>query len=302
MNVNDKNGEFSATQRGAGDGPPGAVAAFPYDRLTVERFREAFPAARWRDDLRAWFVPGTQAERRLARWAGREWSGVLAFADARGRDAFAFDPITSPYLEAADDVLVRTPWSRAVIEELRAVPWAVWDPDAKAWRVPFRSWEELRRRWPAIEAAARLAEPEERRRRREDRGSARASEESRALAAERRLRRYPVLAEALPPLDRVLMTHAGCVMFEAVHGELVDPAIATRFYPGVASGTLVWSEWRRPKLSELIKAWPSKVMPGSEELARGWWQPTIELLRQERRKAAALERAVASRQARRTAS
>ncbi len=169
---------FSATQRNVDEWPLGAIAAFPYDRLTVERFQEAFPAARWRDDLRAWFVPGTQAERRLARWAGHEWSGVLAFADARGRDAFAFDPIANPYLEAADDVLVRTPWSRAVIEELRAVPWAVWYPAAKAWRVPFRSWEELRCRWPVIEAAARSAEPEERRRRREDRGSERASEEA----------------------------------------------------------------------------------------------------------------------------
>ena len=46
--------EFSATQRDAGDGAPGATAAFPYDRMTVERFREAFPRARWRDDLGAW--------------------------------------------------------------------------------------------------------------------------------------------------------------------------------------------------------------------------------------------------------
>ncbi|MFC7543963.1 hypothetical protein ACFQU2_37180 [Siccirubricoccus deserti] len=36
--------EFSATQREAGDGAPGATAAFPYDRMSVERFREAFPA------------------------------------------------------------------------------------------------------------------------------------------------------------------------------------------------------------------------------------------------------------------
>ena len=57
--------DFSATQRDAGDGAPGATAAFPYDRMTVERFREAFPRARWRDDLRAWFVPGTRAGRRL---------------------------------------------------------------------------------------------------------------------------------------------------------------------------------------------------------------------------------------------
>src|SRR3954453_17897390 len=79
--------EFSATQRDAGDGAPGATAVFPYDRMTVERFREAFPRARWRDDLSAWFVPGTRAEQRLT-WLSREWSGVPAHADQRGRDAF----------------------------------------------------------------------------------------------------------------------------------------------------------------------------------------------------------------------
>src|SRR5882757_931031 len=63
-----------------GEGKPGATAAFPYDRLTVERFRSAFPGARWRDDLRSWFVPGTTAERRLNRWLGREMSGVQRYA------------------------------------------------------------------------------------------------------------------------------------------------------------------------------------------------------------------------------
>jgi hypothetical protein len=69
--------------------------SFPYDRMTVERFRSAFPGARWRDDLRAWFVPGTTAERRLNRWFGCEMSGVVTYADDRGRDAFAFQPIES---------------------------------------------------------------------------------------------------------------------------------------------------------------------------------------------------------------
>ena len=138
--------EFSATQLDAGDGAPGATAAFTHDRMTVERFREAFPRARWRNDLGAWFVPGTRAQRRLTAWMSREWSGVLAHADQRGRDAFTFEPITSPYLEVADGLVVRTPYSRAVIAELRSVPWARWDPASKAWRVPFRSFEELSRR------------------------------------------------------------------------------------------------------------------------------------------------------------
>lgn len=61
--MTDETVEFSVAQRDAGDGAPGATAAFPYDHMTVERFREAFPRARWRDDLGAWFVPGNPVPR-----------------------------------------------------------------------------------------------------------------------------------------------------------------------------------------------------------------------------------------------
>ena len=293
----DEAAEFSATQRDIGDGTPGATATFPYDRMTVERFREAFPKARWRDDLGAWFVPGTRAERRLTAWMGREWSGVLAYADQRGRDAFTFEPITSPYLEVAGDLVVRTPYSRTVIAGLREVPWARWDSALKAWRVPFRSFEELKRRWPAIETAARMAEPEERRRREESRKASPEHADRRAEAAERRRNRYPLPEDALPPLGRVLMTHAGCLVFEAVTGELAEPAVAARFYPGVAAGpaALVWAAWRRPSHAELVRTWPARTTPGPADLARGWWRPTIEVLREERRRAASLERARATR-------
>jgi hypothetical protein len=232
-------------------------------------------------------------ERRLTAWASREWSGVLAHADQRGRDAFTFEPITSPYLEVADGFVVRTPYSRTVIAELRAVPWARWDPALKAWRVPFRSFEELHRRWPAIEGAARRAEPEERRKREESRKASPEHGGRRAEAAERRRNRYPVPEDASPPLDRVLMTHAGCVVFEAVTGELVEPMIAARFYPGVTAGpaALIWAAWRRPSHAELVQAWPARTPPSPADLARGWWQPTIEVLREERRGAASLERA-----------
>ncbi len=298
--MSDDAAEFSATQRDAGGGAPGATAAFPYDRMTVERFREAFPRARWRDDLGAWFVPGTTAQGRLARWASREWTGVLAHADQRGRDAFTFEPIDSPYLEAADDLAVRTPYSRDVVAALRAVPWARWDPASKAWRVPFRSFEELRRHWPAIEDAARQAEPEARRRRQEGRKASPEQGDRRAEAAERRRHRYPVPEDALPPPDRVLMTHAGPVVFEALAGELAEPPVAARFYPGVAAGpaALVWAGWRRPSHAELVQAWPARTPPGPAELARGWWRPTIEALREERRRAASLERAQATRRSR----
>ncbi|WP_342154576.1 hypothetical protein [Methylorubrum sp. SB2] len=292
--------QFSATQREATDGRPGAIAAFPYDRMTVERFRAAFPRARWRDDLGAWFVPGTSAERRLNAWSGREWSGVLAYADERGRDAFAFEPVTSPYLEASDDLVVRTPYSRDVVSELRKVPWARWDPSSKAWHVPFRSLEELRHRWPDIEEAARRAEPEERRKREASRRESPEHADRLAEAAERRRKRYPVPEDALPPLGQVLMTHAGCLVLEAVSGEVVDPSVAARFYPNVSAGagTLIWASSRRPTHDELVRTWPAKEAPREPEVARGWWQPTIEVLREERRKAASQERARATRKSR----
>jgi len=284
----------------SGNDKPGAAATFPYDRMTVERFREAFPRARWRDDLKAWFVPGTTAGRRLDRWLGREFGGMTTYADERGRDAFTFDPIESPYLEAADDLRIRTPYSRTVLAELRDVPWAWWDSDLKAWRVPYRSADMLRKRWPAIEAAARSAEPEERRRRQKMRMAAggKAAESMR----ERRRRRYPVPADILPPLGRVVMIHGhGAIIFTDIAGELVEDEVREKHYPKVAAenGTLIWGDWRRPTLAELVETWPARQPPGEAELRRGWWQPTLDELRDERRKARSAERAQATRRAKR---
>ena len=295
--MTDETVQFSATQQHGVDGAPGAKASFPYDRMTVERFRAAFPRARWREDLGAWFVPGATAARRLSAWSSREWSGVLAYADERGRDAFTFEPITSPYLEVADDPVVRTPYSRAVVTELRMVPWARWDPASKGWHVPFRSIEALRRRWTDIEDAALQAEPEERRKRENSRRASPEHAERLAEAAERRRNRYPVPEDALPPLKRVFMTHTGCVVFEGITRELVEPPIAARFYVGMNArdSVLIWATRRRPIQEELVRVWPARTAPDSAELARGWWQPTIEVLREERRRAASLERAQATR-------
>jgi hypothetical protein len=275
------------------EGKSGATVAFPYDRLLVERFRTAFPSARWRDDLRAWFVPGTTAELRLDRWLGREMSGVLAYADERGRDAFAFQPIESRYLEVADDLRIRTPYSKTVVTEMRLVPWAWWDGYLKAWRVPFRSWEELRKRWPAIEAAAQRNEPAERQKRQQARKGSSEQQETAARARERRQRRYPVPDETLPPLERVVMTHQGSVIFTNVTGELVEDAIARHYYPDVSAAgvTLVWAAWRKPTHAELVKAWPARGPADAQDLARGWWQPTLAELRVERRNALSAERA-----------
>jgi hypothetical protein len=262
--------------------------------MTVERFRQTFPRARWRDDLKAWFVPGTTAERRIGRWLARELSGTFTYEDERGRDAFAFDPIESLYLEAGADLRIVTPYSRTIVAELRDVPWARWDPDSKAWRVPYRSLEQLRKHWPAIEAAARRNEPEERRKRRETSQGTKLQEQAAARNRERRRRRYPVPSEPLPPIGRVLMTcDCGTVIFTTVTGELVEADVRREHYPNVGADgeELIWAEWRKPTLSELVKTWPAKQPPAEGEVARGWWQPTLQELREERRKARSIERA-----------
>ncbi|MDB5361533.1 MAG: hypothetical protein JWO51_2830 [Rhodospirillales bacterium] len=285
------------TEIRATDGQAGAIAAFPYDRLTVERFRQAFPRARWSDDLRAWVVPGKTAERRLDRWLGRELSGVLVYADQRGRDAFAFDPIQSKYLTVSDGFEIRTPFSRTIQAELREVPWAWWDSDKRIWRVPFRSWEDLRRRWPTIEAAAVRNEPEQRKTRRDAKRGSTEWAIAREDARERRKRRYPVPADALPPFDAVVMTMIGSIIVTDIAGELVEAELAQRHYPGVSTrnSPLVWATWRRPSHDELVQTWPSRQSPTEVEISRGWWAPTLVELRRERRKARSIERAAATR-------
>lgn len=165
-----------------GNDRSGARAAFPYDRMTVERFRKTFPRARWNDDLKAWFVPGKAAAQRFNRWLERELSQTQTHAHLKGRDAFIFDPIVSKYLRRLHDHLeVVTPYSRTLVDEMREVPFASWDGDRRAWTVPYRSYEVLRRHWSRIEEAARRNEPEERKKRREaNRGSER--NEPRVLA------------------------------------------------------------------------------------------------------------------------
>ena len=43
------------------DRPPQETVSFTFDRMTVARFRETFPNARWSDRLQAWTVPGKTA-------------------------------------------------------------------------------------------------------------------------------------------------------------------------------------------------------------------------------------------------
>jgi hypothetical protein len=271
----------------------GATTDLPHDRITVQRFRQSFPRARWSDSRNAWFVPGRTAEKRIGRWLAEMEAEADAFADEKGRDAFAFDPIESRYLEATPSAFqIRTPYSRAVVNEIREIPSARWDADRRLWTVPYRSYDELVRRWPAIEAAAARNEPEARKARREAMKGTEEEEASKARARERRLKRYPVPAEDAPPLGRAIGAHLGVVIFTSTDGELADPATVSNFYfPAGHSEEHVWASWRSGSLEELVTTWLARTPPREEERARGWWLPDLEQLRSARQKARSKRRA-----------
>ena len=265
----------------------GATAHLPHDRITLQRFREAFPRARWSDRLNAWFVPGRTAQKRLGRWLAEQEAEADRFADEKGRDAFEFDPIQSRYLEAAPSAFhIRTPYARTIVGEIREIPYARWDADRRIWTVPYRSIEELRRRWPAIKAAAERSEPAARKARREARKGSEEEEKSKAKTRERRRKRYPVPADEPPPMQRALGTHLGVIMFTGTDGEIADPQTVDDFYfPVERRGEHVWVSWRAGSLEELVTTWPAQVPPKKNELDRGWWMPTLEELRIARRDA-----------------
>jgi len=262
--------------------PAGEEVSFPFDRMTVEQFRARFPRARWSDTRNAWFVPGKTAARRVGRWLAELEADADAYADAKGRDAFEFDPIESAYLELGKaGFRIKTPYSRTVVDELRQIPFSQWDGDLKIWHIPYRSYEELRKHWPAIQDAARRSEPEERRRRAEERKGTEEDAKAKLRSAERKRRRLPLSTDHFPPIGRVVATSYGLVVFTEITGEIVDPEIVAQSYPA-ATDDHVWGLWRLPTLAELVAAWPAKT-PALNEVE--WWQPTIEELRPARRAA-----------------
>ncbi|WP_262267646.1 hypothetical protein [Microvirga yunnanensis] len=284
---------------------PGAYARFPYDRDLVRRFREHFPRARWRAGEERWFVPGTTAAQRLTTWMAQELETLDRHADAKGRDAFVFEPLESPYLTVADDLMVRTPYSRTIVDALRSIPWAHWDPEGRVWRVPFRSYEDLKLRWPEIEEAARRNEPEARRRRREEKRQE-GPDEAAPLQAERRRRRYPVPVDELPPLGFPLSTHNwGVVVFEAIDVDPIDDPAAAGLYAHLQgdSSRHVWGHWRMPTLQEIYRTRPVQAEEAPEiRSARGWWWSSRDELRERARRLREVERAQRSRQYTRKAS
>lgn len=270
---------------------PNETVAFAFDRMTVARFRETFPNARWSDAVQAWTVPGKTARRRIDRWLASEQSRRSPFEEERGRDAYQFEPILSPYLQVYDlGFRIRTPFSQTVVDALRQIPFARWNGDDKVWEIPFASYDDLQHRWEDIEAAAKRAEPEERRKRAEARKGTDEEAKARRRTQERKKRRVPVSIDDLPPIGRPLATSAfGIVVINEVTGEIVDPEEVAEHHPD-ASEEHVWAEWRTATLEELVHTWPSREPPGEYEKVRGWWQPTLDELRVSRRMARTRER------------
>jgi hypothetical protein len=85
----------------------------------------------------------------------------------------------------------------------------------------------------------------------------------------------------------------GAVIFTDITGELVEADIRARFYPDVApqEAALIWGEFRKPSLSELVETWPARQPPTDDERARGWWRATLDELRVERKTAKTIARA-----------
>jgi hypothetical protein len=265
--------------------------SFAFDRMTVARFRKTFPNARWSDALQAWTVPGSTARRRVDRWLASEADRQGPFEQERGRDAFEFEPILSPYLDVIPTGFrIRTPYSRIAVDELRQIPFARWNGDEKAWEVPYASYDDLQHRWEAIEEGARKAEPEERQKRAEARKGTEEEAKAKRRTSERRKKRLPVPSNDLPPLERPVCTAAyGIVVFTAIIGELVNPEGVVEHHPN-ADDEHVWAGWRAATLEELVHTWPARTEPGEYERLRGWWQPTLEELRGARTTAKSRER------------
>ncbi len=271
--------------------PPQETVSFAFDRMTVARFREVFPNARWSETLQAWTVPGKTARKRIDRWLASEADRRTPYEEERGRDAYEFEPILSPYLQVYErGFRVKTPFSRTVVDELRQIPFARWNGDDKVWEIPFSSYDDLQHRWEAIEEAAKRAEPAERRKRAEARKGTEEEARAKRRTTERRKKRLPVSIDDLPPLGRPVATTAfGIVVVTEITGELVDPAEVAEHHPD-ADDEHVWAGWRAATLDELVHTWPARAEPGGYDRLRGWWQPTLDELREARRSAKSKER------------
>lgn len=78
------------------------------------------------------------------------------FEDEKGRDDLAFDPLPEcKWVEVTDtEILVHVPYSEQLSRFLRGIPGARWLPADRAWVVPFRAVNAMRKSIPQINALA----------------------------------------------------------------------------------------------------------------------------------------------------
>jgi hypothetical protein len=147
----------------------------------------------------------------------------------------------------------------------------------RLWTVPYRSFQELRKRLKEIEAAVERSEPEARRVRREAiKGTAEeaASKQGRGSAGGNAIRSLPMRPAPAAQSARWLGR------FSATDGALADRALLDGLYFRAANGEEYgWTSWRTGTLEELVTTWPAWTLPEQRELERGWWMPTLDELR-----------------------
>jgi len=147
-----------------------------------------------------------------------------------------------------------------------------------------------------IEDAALRNEPEAKRQRRAEREPQ--TEAALFILAERRRKRYPVLAHNAPPLgEPVAIFHFGVVVFEATDVDSLEGVAAIEAlgtYPHVHDGTepYVWAHWRLPSVEEIYYTRPGKDPTAWDLKVRaGWWPPDREERNERLRKLREIERA-----------
>lgn len=136
-----------------------AIAKFEYDPERVQRFKQAFPKAKFNPTTKEWSVAGVTAQKRIDKWVALDADATAktVLAEAKARDAAAFDGIkvNHPYVTAGKTgYAVRTPYDPALVKILKGLPGARWNPATKAWDVPMRSADALNARLPDIEKIA----------------------------------------------------------------------------------------------------------------------------------------------------
>jgi len=262
----------------------------PHDRMTVERFREAFPRARWSERRKAWFVPGRTAEKRISRWLAEIEAEAEAFADDKGRDAFAFDPIESRYLKAGTAaLLIRTPYpkrsspksarsvtpARTLIDVCGACLTGHTSISGTDGRLSKASPLEVSRRQERSDEK-RSVELKKTRLPRRGAGSEAASA----------IRFPPIRYRSCPgnfhPYRRYRLCRSGRGIADA-------ETVHAFYFPPDAGRDYVWVAWRTGKLEELVTAWPAPSGSTAEERHRGWYLPTLDELRVARRDARSRE-------------